>query len=94
MKKEYKKLIIIFGIELVFVSLLSDFGVVIHSYTGNAIGVLLILTPILRLLYLLSKDKDIEEKYRYLSKIGFGFFVCCYIAGLIGAAITRGYIDL
>lgn len=94
MKKEYKKFIIIFGIEICFVSILNGFGVVIDSYTGNAIGVLLILAPILRLLYLLSRDSDIEEKYRYLSKIGFRFLVCCFKSGAIGEAITRGYIDL
>lgn len=94
MKKEYKLLIRIFLVEFIGVLIMSELGISVHSWTGNAIGVLLLLGPILILLHLLSKDNNISENYRSLSKMAFWYLLICYLAGTVGKAYALGLIVL
>lgn len=94
MKKEYKILILIFIIEFICASVLSELGVSVHSWLGNTIGVLVGFGPLLILFHLLSKDNNVSEKKRMLSKIAFGFIIFCYLVGAVGKALELGLIRL
>lgn len=83
MKKKYKILLIIFGIEYLFVSILNKSNIKIDSVIGTILGLVLFFAPIVVLLYLLGKDMEISPKYRILSKILNVFILVSFIAGFI-----------
>ena len=90
MKKSYKILLIIIGIEFLFVApLLNELNVQVQSWLGNAIGVFVSFLPIEILLYLLSKDEKLSSFKRGLAKFVFWSVIICYVLGGIATAIQR-----
>ncbi|MBR6531132.1 MAG: hypothetical protein IKT61_01355 [Clostridia bacterium] len=88
MKKSYKILLIIIGIEFLFVGpLLNELNVQVQSRFGNAIGVFVGFLPIEILLYLLSKDEKFSLLKRRIAKIIFWSIIICYVLGGIATAI-------
>lgn len=83
MKKKYKILIGILGIEYLCILFLSELNVRLNSKVGNILGCILFCLPVLTLLKLISKDDDISIKYRVLSKIFFVFIVVCCSSGIL-----------
>lgn len=88
MKKKYIFLLIIFALEIEIISILSKKNIQITSFIGKAIGTLVFILPILILLFLLSKDKDISDNKRLISKVILWFIIICYIIGGI-ASLTQ-----
>ena len=83
MKKKYKVALIIFGIEYLCISVLNKYNIKIDSVIGTILGLMLFFAPIVVLLFLLSKDKEIADKYRILAKISNVFIIVCCIASFI-----------
>jgi len=69
MKKQYKLLLITFGIELLIIS--RDNNIKIQSWLGNAIGAFVLLFPIQILFFLLSKDENLSKRKKIIFKILF-----------------------
>ncbi len=90
MKKSYKILLIIIGIEFLFIApLLNELNVQVQSWLGNAIGVFVSFLPIEILLYLLSKDEKLSALKRGITKIIFWSVMVCYVLGGVATAIQR-----
>ena len=90
MKKSYKVLLIIIGIELLFiVPWLNELNVQIHSWFGNLIGIFIAFLPLEVLLFLLSKDEKLSVFKRGFAKVAFWFITFCYVAGGVAEAIQR-----
>ncbi|MBQ5591457.1 MAG: hypothetical protein IIU80_00745 [Clostridia bacterium] len=90
MKKSYKILLIIIGIEFLFVApLLNELNVQVQSWLGNAIGVFVSFLPIEILLYLLSKDEKLSVFKRGFAKVAFWFITFSYVASGVAEAIQR-----
>ncbi len=90
MKKSYKILLIIIGIEFLFVApLLNELNVQVQSWLGNAIGVFVSFLPIEILLYLLSKDEKLSAFKRGFAKVTFWFIIFGYVASGVAEAIQR-----
>lgn len=87
MKKQYKFLLIVFGIEFLIVSILQENNIKIQSWIGNAIGAFVFLLPIQILLFLLSKDEKFSKRKRICFKIIFWYINICCIAGGIATLI-------
>ena len=71
MKKIYKILLIIFGIEFMIASQLGKNDIQIQSKVGKTIGGFVFFLPIQILLYLLGKDNNISKAIKLLFKILF-----------------------
>lgn len=81
LKKKYKLLLILFGVELAIAYIMNGNGVKFNSFWASAIGTLIFLLPLQILLFCVYKDHDFKEKTRKFSIIGFWFINVCYIAG-------------
>lgn len=85
MKKSYKILLIIIGIEFLFIGpLLNELNVQAQSWIENAVGLFVSFLPIEILLFLLSKDEKFSLLKRGIAKIIFWSIIFCYVSG--GAA--------
>ena len=87
MKRKYKNLINIIVCEWIIVFILSELNIRVNSWTGNAVGILIFLFPLLMLLYLVKNDNEISAKNRMIVKIVFYFIIVCYMLGGIGEAV-------
>ena len=85
MKKKYKFLLIVIGIEFAIVLTLSELGLTIQTFLGNAIAAFVLLLPIEVLLYCLSKDIAVSKGKRVLCTIAFWHICISWLAG--GAAL-------
>ena len=89
MKKKYKFLLIVIGIEFAIVLALSELEFTIQTFLGNAIGVFVLLLPIEVLLYCLSKDTAISKGKRVLCTIAFWHICVSWLAGGIALLLLR-----
>ena len=87
MKKQYKFLIIIIGIEFLIASVLQKNNIKIQSWIGNVIGAFVFLVPIQILLFLLSNDDKFSKGKKICFKILFWYINICYIAGAVATLI-------
>ena len=87
MRKKYSILRCIIIIESVYLLILRSNGIKIQSWIGNAILALIYLLPILRLLFLQSKDSLKSPKVQLGCKIGFWVVIVSYILGLVATGI-------
>ena len=87
MKKIYKVLLGLFGIEWIYVIVLSEANVQITSFLGKTVGIILFFAPIVVLLYLTSKDEEISAGKRKMAKLFLVFWIFCFSAGMIIEAI-------
>lgn len=83
MKKKYKILIGVIGIEWLCVLILSEMEIQIDSLIGGMLGLMVFFVPVLLLLYLLTKDDNISPKNRILSKVFFVFIIVSCFAGIV-----------
>ena len=83
MKKIYKILIYITLFEYIILSSLKKLNITFNSPIISEIGPILAFSPILFLLYLLSKDDNISKNKQIIAKCFFWFIICCYILGFI-----------
>lgn len=88
MKKSYKIIGIILIVEFVVISYMKSCGIKAQGFWANAIGMLMVLLPILTLLKLLSKDMDIGETERNICNVGFYFWIVCYVIGAIAKFLS------
>jgi len=79
MKNQYKILRIVLIVEWIVIIYLSEQGVKVESWIGNAIGLVVVFLPLQILLFLLSRDEKISNKKRIFSKIVFWYINICYL---------------
>lgn len=84
LKKIYKLLFALIGLNFLIVCVLNSNNIVISSWIGNAAGSFLFFLPVEILLYIAGKDEKISDGKRKCCKFLFWFIIVCYIAG--GAA--------
>lgn len=81
MKKQYKILLIIFLIEICIVSVMDRLNIQVQSWIGNMVGVFAIMSPIVILLFFMSKDEKFSKTAKLFFKIGYWFIIICYLLG-------------
>lgn len=86
MSIKYKVLIFILLFEFLFLPYIKPYN---HSNIAiDAIGVAVLSTPILVLLYLLKRDKSFSEKKKKIFAFLFWFFVFAYVLGGISKILS------
>lgn len=84
MKKQYKFLLIAFGIEFLIASTLQKNSIKIQSWFGNVIGAFVFLLPVQILFFLLSKDEKFSNRKRKCFKIVFWYInICCIVGSIV-----------
>lgn len=83
MKKKYRIIITILGIEVICIFILSELNVQINSKIGTILGLIGLFVPVLTLLKLMSRDHDMKPEHKILSKILYVFLMVCCMAGIV-----------
>lgn len=87
MKRKYKLLLNVLGIEYFIVIILSKLNIKVQSWIGNAIGSFVFLLPVQILLFMLGRDEDLSNEKRMCFKIAFWFINICYLAGGVASLV-------
>lgn len=87
MKKEYKFLITVIIVEICCLAVLGEMRISVRSLAGKLAVIILLYGPVIKLLYMLSKDEGISLKKRRLSKAVLIFLTFCLISGGVGEII-------
>lgn len=87
LKKIYKLLFALIGLNFLIVCVLSSNNIVINSWIGNAAGSFLFFLPVEVLLHIAGKDEKFSDGKRKCCKFLFWFIIVCYLAGGIATLI-------
>lgn len=83
MKKHYKSLLTILGIEILILAILRKYNFEVQSWIGNAIGIFVCILPLQILLFLASRDGKFSTWKKICFKILFWHINITYIASAI-----------
>lgn len=83
MKRIYKIILGVIGIEYLYIIILNKFNVKIDSVIGTILGVALFFAPIIILFFLLGKDEEVDNKYRILVKVLNVCILACCLVGFV-----------
>ena len=86
---KYKILSIIIGIETIAAYILSVLGLPNENIVLRTIFTLVYFTPVLILLHLRGKDKEIKEKDRKICKFMFWFIIVATVVAFIMTLVER-----
>ncbi len=89
MKKIYKVLIWIIVAEFLGVSFLNKMNVTFDSLLINVTGAIVFFVPILSLLVLVSRDKEITKKKRVFAICFSCFIIISFVLGVIANLLAN-----
>ena len=78
--------------NIFLVKMLDNSNIMIQSWVGNAVGLLLFFLPLEILFFLIGRDINITEGKRLCAKFAFWFVIICYISGGIASILGFSFV--